>query len=163
VFGVLKGILIAIVLAVLLYFRRGWWARSAVLGRVNGLDGWHDVDTHPDAHELPDVVVLRWEAPLFFANARSFRDRVRRLVRDRRPAWVVVQCEAISDVDVTAAAMLEQLDLELNSAGIHMAFAELRSRLQTLIRNYGLFETLDRDHFYPTLDAAIKAIREAQG
>ena len=109
----------------------------------------------------PGVVVLRWEAPLFFANARSFRDRVRPLVRERRPAWVVVQCEAITDVDVTAAAMLEQLDRELNAAGVHMAFAELRSRLQTLIRDYGLFETLDRDHFYPTLDAAIEAIESS--
>jgi high affinity sulfate transporter 1 len=161
VFGVLKGILIAIVLAVLLFFRRGWWARSAVLGRMAGVQGWHDVGSHPDAQELPEVVVLRWEAPLFFANARSFRDRVRALVRDRRPAWVVVQCEAVTDVDVTAAAMLERLDLELNAARIHMAFAELRSRLQTLVREYGLLETLDRDHFYPTLDAAIEAIRAA--
>ena len=161
VFGVLKGILIAIVLAVLLFFRRGWWARSAVLGRVAGVEGWHDVGSHPDARELPGVVVLRWEAPLFFANARSFRDRVRTLVRERRPAWVVVQCEAVTDVDVTAAAMLERLDQELNAAGVHMAFAELRSRLQTLVRDYGLFETLDRDHFYPTLDAAIEAVRGA--
>ena len=108
-------------------------------------------------------MVFRWEAPLFFANAESFRDRVRKLVRDRQPAWVVVQCEAITDVDVTAAAMLEELDLELNTAGIHMAFAELRSRLQTLIRDYGLLETLDREHFYPTLDAAIAAVDTTPG
>lgn len=161
VFGVLQGILLAIVLAVLLFFRRSWWAHGAVLGRVKGLDGWHDVGAHPDAQVLAGVVVFRWEAPLFFANARSFRDRVRQLVSERRPAWVVVQCEAITDVDVTAAGMLEQLDRELNAAGVHMAFAELRSRLQTLIRDYGLFETLDRDHFYPTLDAAVEAIESS--
>ena len=132
-----------------------------MLGRVKGLDGWHDVGAHPDAQVLAGVVVFRWEAPLFFANARSFRDRVRQLVSERRPAWVVVQCEAITDVDVTAAGMLEQLDRELNAAGVHMAFAELRSRLQTLIRDYGLFETLDRDHFYPTLDAAVEAIESS--
>ena len=70
----------------------------------------------------------------------------------------MLQCEAITDIDVTAAEMLEQLDDELNAAGIHVAFAEMRDRLQDLALRYGLFETLDRDHFYPTLDAALAAI-----
>ena len=74
---------------------------------------------------------------------------------------MVVQCEAMTDVDVTAAKMLEQLDQELNAVGIHMAFAEMRTRLQDLVRRYGLFETLDRDRFYPTLEAAIIALGEA--
>ena len=104
--------------------------------------------------------MYRWEAPLFFANAGSFRQQIRKLVRDRQPRWVVLQCEAITDVDVTAAEMLEQLDNELNAAGVHMAFAELRSRLQELTLRYGLMETLDSEHFYPTLEAAIEDIRE---
>src|SRR5262249_38613736 len=100
----------------------------------------------------------RWEAPLFFANAGAFRDQVRSLVRERQPAWVVVQCEAITDVDVTAAAMLEQLDKELNAKGIHMAFAEMRRRLQEPTLDYGLMETLDRNHFSPTLETALAAV-----
>ena len=56
--------------------------------------------------------------------------------------------------------MLEQLDKELNAAGIHLAFAELRSRLQDRLLRYGLFETLDRDHFYPTLRSAATAVQE---
>ena len=158
VFGVLPGIVLAIILAVLLFFRRNWWPHGAVLGEVEGLDGWHDVATHEMARERPGVVVYRWEAPLFFANAGAFRRQVRRLVRERRPEWVVVQCEAITDIDVTAAGMLEQLDKELNAAGVHMAFVEMRSRLQTLVQQYGLFETLDREHFYPSLSAAFAAI-----
>lgn len=162
--GVLEGILVAVVLAILLFFKRSWWPHGAVLGQVDGVDGWHSIETHPGAREVPDVVVFRWEAPLFFANAGIFRREVRRLVAERRPAWVVLQCEAITDVDVTAAEMLEQLDLELNAAGIHVAFAELRGRLHDLIYRYGLFDTLDRDHFYPTLDAALAAIaREGRG
>ena len=102
--------------------------------------------------------MYRWEAPLFFANAGTFREQIRRLVSDRDPRWIVLQCEAITDVDVTAAEMLEQLDVELNAAGIHLAFVELRSRLQELVGRYGLFDTLDRDHFYPTIDAALDAI-----
>ncbi|MFA9270503.1 MAG: SulP family inorganic anion transporter, partial [Baekduiaceae bacterium] len=157
-FGVLEGIVVAVVLAILLFFRRNWWPHGAVLGKVDDLPGWHSVEANPGATEIPGVVVYRWEAPLIFANAGSFRQQIRHLVRDRRPEWVVLQCEAITDVDVTAAEMLEQLDRELNDAGVHMAFAEMRDRLQDLVLRYGLFETLDRDHFYPTLGTAIAAI-----
>jgi MFS superfamily sulfate permease-like transporter len=105
-------------------------------------------------------VVYRWEAPLFFANASYFRQQIRGLVRERKPAWIVLQCEAITDVDVTAAEMIEQLDRELNDAGIHLAFAELRSRLQDLILPPGLMATLDRDHFYPTIESALETTSE---
>jgi high affinity sulfate transporter 1 len=156
--GVLQGIVIAIFLAVLLFFRRNWWPHGAVLGRIDGIDGWHDVEGHDGVEEVPGVVIYRWEAPLFFANAGAFRRQIRHLVHERNPAWVVVQCEAITDVDVTSAGMLRQLDEELNAAGIHMAFVELRSRLQSLVQRYGLFETLDRDHFYPSVTSALAAI-----
>ena len=158
VLGVLPGIVIAIVLAVLLFFRRSWQPHGAVLGDVQDLGGWHNVERHPDAREIPGIVVYRWEAPLFFANAAAFRAQIRRVVAERSPSWVVVQCQAMTDVDVSAARMLEQLDRELNASGIHMAFVEMRSRLQDLVSRYGLFETLDRDRFYPTLEAAIAAV-----
>jgi high affinity sulfate transporter 1 len=161
VFGVLPGIVIAVVLAVLLFFRRSWQPHGAVLGQVESLEGWHSVERYPAAHQVPGIVVYRWEAPLFFANCAAFRTQIRHIVADRRPSWVVVQCEAMTDVDVSAARMLEQLDRELNATGIHMAFVEMRSRLQDLVRRYGLFETLDRDRFYPTLEAAIAAVGEA--
>ena len=158
--GVLQGIVIAIILSVLLFFRRSWWPNGAVLGEVEGLDGWHSVDVYADAREHADIVVYRWEAPLFFANAGAFRRQIRDLVRIRAPQWVVVQCEAVTDVDLTAAAMLEQLDKELNAEGVHMAFVELRSRLQDLVQRYGLLETLDRDHFYASVEGALEAIRQ---
>jgi high affinity sulfate transporter 1 len=158
--GVLQGIVVAIALAVLMFFRRNWWPYGAVLGRVDGLEGWHDLEQYAAAQQQPGVVIYRWEAPLFFANAGAFRRQIRHLVRDRKPQWVVVQCEAITDVDVTAAGMLEQLDKELNAAGVQVAFVEMRSRLQELVQQYGLFETLDRDHFYPSVGAALDAILE---
>jgi high affinity sulfate transporter 1 len=161
--GVIEGIGLAVALAVIMFFRRSWWPNGAVLGHIDGIDGWHSIGDHPGAAELPGIVVYRWEAPLFFANASAFREQIRRLVRERQPDWVVIQCEAITDVDVTAAEILEQLDNELNAAGIHMAFAEMRQRLQELTLRYGLFETLDRDHFYPTLDAALRAISTEDG
>jgi high affinity sulfate transporter 1 len=160
IFGVLQGILIAIVLAVLLFFRRSWWPHGAVLGQVAGIEGWHSIDQHPDAVEHDGTVVYRWEAALFFANAGEFRRQLRHLAHQRHPTWIVLQCEAITDVDVTAAEMLERLDVELNADGIHLAFVELRDRLQTLLLDYGLLDVLDQQHFYPTLDEAFEAIAE---
>jgi high affinity sulfate transporter 1 len=160
VLGVLPGIVVAIALAVLLFFRRSWQPHGAVLGEVRDLEGWHNVTRYTDAHERPGIVIYRWEAPLFFANCSAFRSEIRRIAGERDPSWVLIQCEAMTDVDVSAAKMLEQLDHELNAKGIHMAFAEMRTRLQDLVRRYGLFEALDRDRFYPTLEAAIVALEE---
>jgi high affinity sulfate transporter 1 len=156
--GVLQGIVVAVFLAVLMFFRRNWWPHGAVLGQAPDGSGWHDVDQHDGARETPGVLVYRWEAPLFFANAGAFRQQIRKLVRERAPSWVIVQCEAITDIDVTAAEMIEQLDVELNRTGVHMAFVEMRTRLQQLVEQYGLFETLDRGHFYPTIEAALETI-----
>jgi MFS superfamily sulfate permease-like transporter len=161
--GVLQGILIAVALSILLFFRRSWWPHGEVLGRVPHLDGWHNTGRFPDAEEVEGVVVYRWEAPLFFANAGIFREQVRRLVRHRHPRWVVLQCEAVTDVDVTAADMLERLDKELNDGGVNIAFVELRGRLEDLLHRYGLFATLDRTHIFPSIDTALTAIRDEAG
>jgi MFS superfamily sulfate permease-like transporter len=156
--GVLQGILIAVALSILLFFRRNWWPHGEVLGRVPQLGGWHNVGRYPDAELTDGVVILRWEAPLFFANAGIFRELVRELVRTEHPRWIVLQCEAITDVDVTAADMLEHLDLELNEDGVNLAFVELRGRLQDLLHRYGLFATLDRTHVFPSIETALAAI-----
>jgi MFS superfamily sulfate permease-like transporter len=87
-----------------------------------------------------------------------FAEQVRQLVDEREPNWVVLQCEAITDIDVTAAGMLEQLDNELNGRGVHMAFVELRTRLRQLVSDYGLHETLDREHFYGSIEEALADI-----
>ena len=113
--------------------------------------------------EDPGIVVFRWEAPLFFANAGIFSQQVRELVHERRPTWVVLQCEAVTDIDVTAAAMLERLDNELNTRGVHLAFVELRSRLHDLVRDYGLHKTLDADHFYDSIEDALDDIASTRG
>jgi MFS superfamily sulfate permease-like transporter len=156
--GVLQGIIVAIVLIVVLFFHRGWRPHGAVLGYVPGLGGWHSISKYPEATELPGVVVFRWEAPLFFANSGQFRSQVRKLVRERNPSWIVLQCEAITDIDVTAAEVLKVLDEELNDRGVHLAFVELRDRLQDLVRRYGLHTTLDQEHIYPNIAQALDEI-----
>jgi high affinity sulfate transporter 1 len=160
--GVLEGILVAVVLSILMFFKRSWWPHGEVLGELPGTAGWHATNGSPTAVQRPDVLVFRWEAPLFFANAGMFRQQVRELVRKNDPQWVVLQCEAITDIDVTAAGVLRQLDLELNEQGVHVAFVELRTRLQDLVYRYGLFDTLDRDHFYGSIEEALAEIDAEQ-
>jgi high affinity sulfate transporter 1 len=161
--GVLEGILVAVVLSILLFFQRNWWPHGEVLGRIAGRDGWHSDSQGDGLVEHPGVVIFRWEAPLFFANSGMFAEQVRQLVDERRPNWVILQCEAMTDIDVTAAGMLERLDNEMNARGVHLAFVELRTRLRDLVSDYGLHETLDRDHFYGSIEEALADIDRSPG
>ena len=161
--GVLEGIVVAVVLSILLFFQQNWWPHGEVLGRVPGREGWHSKPDGGGFAEHPGVVVFRWEAPLFFANSGIFASQVRELVQERRPGWVVLQCEAITDIDVTAAGMLERLDNELNAKGVHLAFVELRTRLRDLVHDYGLLHTLDREHFYASIGEALTDIESTLG
>ncbi|SOD86642.1 SulP family inorganic anion transporter [Streptomyces sp. Ag109_G2-15] len=162
--GVLPGIAIAVALSVLNVFRRAWWPYDTVLGRVPGLEGYHDIRSYPGAQRLPGLVIYRFDAPLFFANARTFRDQIRRLAKgDPPPSWIVVAAEPMTDVDTTAADVLEDLDETLNAAHVHLVFAELKDPVRRKIERYGLTRTLDPDHFFPTVEAAVAAYRLRTG
>jgi high affinity sulfate transporter 1 len=162
-FGVLDGILLAIGLSILLFFRSNWWPHGTVLA-LRADHSWHAVDDIDAGTELPGIVVFRWEAPLFFANSGIFRRQVWSLVKKQHARWVILQCEAITDIDVTAADMLEQLDNDLDAVGVHIAFAELRARLHRQVARYGLLDkTLDREHFYDSIDAAVADITRPTG
>ena len=148
--GVLQGIVIAVALSAVYVFKRAWAPYSAVLGKSPGVRGYHDVLRDPDAEQIPGLLIVRWSAPLFFANANQFRDRIRDLLKplDPPPAWVLVVAEPITDIDTTAGRMLADLDAELNAGGTHLAFAELQSAVRDSIVRYGLLETIDEGHLY---------------
>jgi high affinity sulfate transporter 1 len=158
--GVLPGIAIAVALSIGNVFRRAWWPYQAILGRVPGVAGYHDVRSYPEAERLPGCVIFRFDSPLLFANARTFRERIRSLARSEpSPAWIVVAAEPITDVDTTAADMLEDLDEALNAQGISLVFAEMKDPVRRKIDRYGLTRTIDPAHFFPTLGDAIAAFR----
>src|SRR3954468_13232331 len=159
--GVLQGIVIAVVLSVLYIFKRVWAPYSAVLGKPPETPGYHDIRRYPDAAQEPGLLILRWSAPLFFAKANQFRDRVRELVKtpDPPPAWVLVAAEPITDIDTTAGAMLADLDLELNASGIHLAFAEFQSDVRDMIARYGLLDVIEEGHIYRSVSEAVDAYR----
>jgi high affinity sulfate transporter 1 len=162
--GVLPGIAIAVALSVLNVFRRAWWPYETVLGRVPGLEGYHDIRSHPEAERLPGLVIYRFDAPLFFANAKTFRDEVRRLTAaSPPPRWIVVAAEPMTDVDTTAADVLNDLDVALNARHVHLVFAELKDPVRRKIERYGLTRTIDPGHFYPTVETAVAAFRRHTG
>jgi high affinity sulfate transporter 1 len=158
--GVLPGIAIAVGLSILNVFRRAWWPYDTTLGRVEGLAGFHDIRSYPDAQRLPGLVIYRFDAPLFFANAKTFRNEVQRLARtEPKPTWIVIAAEPMTDVDTTASDVLEDLDEELNRDGISLVFAELKDPVRRKIERYGITRTIDTRHFYPTIETAVAAFR----
>jgi high affinity sulfate transporter 1 len=162
--GVLPGIAIAVALSIGNVFRRAWWPHQTVLGRIPGVPGYRDVGSYPDAERLPGCVLFRFDAPLFFANARTFRDQIRRLAKTAPPPkWIVVAAEPITDVDTTAADMLEDLDEALNAKGISLVFADMKDPVREKIERYELTRTIDPAHFFPTVGAAVAAFQEQFG
>ena len=162
--GVLWGIAVAVGLSILNVFRRAWWPHYTTLGRVAGIAGHHDVELHPEAEQLPGLAILRFDAPLFFANARTFRDEVRRLAAvTPPPRWILIAAEPITDVDTTAADMLLELDTDLNAAGTSLVFAELKEPVRAKLERYELIGPLDPYHFFPTLEGAVDAFRRESG
>jgi len=157
--GVIPGIGLAIALAVIEFLWDGWRPYHAVLGRVNGLRGYHDVKYHPDARRIPGLVLFRWDAPLFFANAELFHQRLLEAVAQsptpvRR---IIVAAEPVTSIDVTSADMLDELDQQLRTSEIELRFAEMKSPVQDKLRRFELFERFAKPNFYPTLGAAIDA------
>jgi high affinity sulfate transporter 1 len=162
--GVLGGIAVAVALSILNVFRRAWWPYETTLGRVAEMAGYHDRQLHPDAEVLPGLVIFRFDAPLFFANVRAFREQIRRFAAaDPPPHWIVIAAEPITDVDTTAADTLEDLDEELNAKGINLVFAELKEPVREKLERYELIGPLNPRHFFATIDEAIAAFREKSG
>jgi len=162
--GVLPGIGLAVALSILDVFRRAWRPYQAVLGRVPDLAGYHDTRVYPHGDMLPGLVIFRFDSPLFFANANTFRDSILALAdADPSPQWIVVAAEPITDIDTTAADMLEDLDIKLNAKGVSLIFAEMKSPVRTRVERYELTGTIDPEHFYPTISEAVRAYQRHTG
>ena len=162
VFGVIPGIGIAIVIAVIEFLWDGWRPHYAVLGRVDGVRGYHDTKRYPAARRVPGLVLFRWDAPLFFANAELFHQRVLEAIAEsptpvRR---IIVTAEPVTSVDVTSADMLAELDHALTKSGIELRFAEMKDPVKDKLKRFELFERFGAANFYPTIGSAVDAYLE---
>lgn len=163
VLGAIEGIVLAIVVAVIEFLWNAWRPYFAVLGRVDGIKGYHDLTRHPQARLIPGLVLFRWDAPLFFANAELFREHVLDAVAaSPTPVrWLVVSAEPVTSVDVTAADMLEELYARLHACGIELCFAEMKGPVKDKLKRFGLFARLGEQRFFPTLGQAVSGYRKA--
>lgn len=163
VLGAIPGIGLAIVIAVIEFLWDGWRPYSAVLGRAEGVKGYHDITRYPDARQIPGLVLFRWDAPLFFANAELFHNRVLGAVATSPTPvrWLVVAAEPVTSVDVTSADMLAELDETLQAAGIELCFAEMKDPVKDKLKRFGLFARLGEETFFPTVGVAVSSYLKA--
>jgi len=159
VFGAIPGICIAVAISVIEFLWDGWRPHHAVLGRVEGVRGYHDVTRYPNARRIPGLVLLRWDAPLFFANAEQFQNQVLTAL-DQSPTPVqrlVIAASPVTSIDITSADMLAELDKVLEQRGVELQFAEMKDPVKDKMKQFELFEGLGESAFHPTLGAAVDA------
>jgi len=162
--GAIPGIALAIVIAVIEFLWDGWRPHSAVLGHVDGVEGYHDITRYPDATLIPGLLLFRWDAPLFFANAELFSERVQAAIA-AAPGPVrccVVAAEPVTSVDVTAADVVAELDDTLRAAGTELCFAEMKDPVKDKLKRFGLFSRLGAEGFFATIDEAVAAYRSGR-
>ena len=163
--GPMRGLGVAVALSVIDFLRRAWRPHSAVLGRIINRKGYHDLARHPDAVLAPGLVLFRFDAPLFFANADHFAQEIRAAIDDRPEPirWAVLAAEPITDIDTTAAEMLGSLLDELDSRSVTLVVAEMKGRVKDRLRLYGLADRIGEQYLYPTIGSAMKAYYGAVG
>ncbi|MER7072837.1 SulP family inorganic anion transporter [Terrabacter sp. NPDC000476] len=163
-FGVLPGIGAAIALSVLDLLRRIVHPHDGVLGYVPDVAGMHDIDDHPDAVQVPGLVVYRYDSPLFFANADDFAKRALAVVdaasTHERVEWFLLNAEANTEVDLTAVDALETLRGTLERRGIVVAMARVKEDLRRSLEAGGLVERIGPGRIFPTLPTAVAAYAE---
>ena len=158
VLGAIPGIGLAVAIAIIEFLWDGWRPHSAVLGRADGVKGYHDITRYPDARQIPGLVLFRWDAPLFFANAELFKERVLEAAASSHPVhWLVVAAEPVTSVDVTAADSIAELDKALQEADIELCFAELKDPVKDKLKRFGLFAQIGESYFFPTIGAAVSS------
>jgi high affinity sulfate transporter 1 len=162
VFGVITGIGIAIIVAVLEFLWDGWRPHHAVLGRVEGIRGYHDMKRYPDARRVPGLVLFRWGAPLFFANAELFYECVLAAIKESPTPVkrIIITAEPVTDIDVTSADMLAELVHALAESGVELRVAELKDPVKDQLKRFELFDRFGAANFYPTIGSAVDAYLE---
>ena len=163
--GVLEGVLVAIGLSFVAVVARAWQPYRTELVQVADRPGFHDIARHPGGRRIPGLVLVRFDAPLFFANGGIFDDYVRSVVAaaDERVDWVIVAAEPVTGIDTTAVDELIDLDTYLASKGIRLVFAEMKGPMKDRLIRFGLGDRFGPDRFHPTIEAAVDAFRGRDG
>ncbi|MGW5337525.1 SulP family inorganic anion transporter [Rhodococcus pyridinivorans] len=159
--GVLRGVLVAIALSLAVVIVRAWQPHRTELVELENIAGYHDRERHPEGHRIPGLVLVRFDAPLFFANGVILTKFVRELVRERedRIEWVVLAAEPITDLDISAVEEIERLDDYLAHRGIRLAFAAMKGPVKDKLHRMQSGNRFGADRFHPTVRTAVVAFR----
>jgi MFS superfamily sulfate permease-like transporter len=162
VFGVIPGIGIAILIAVIEFLWDGWRPHYAILGRVDGIRGYHDIKRYPHARLVPGLMLFRWDAPLFFANSELFNQKVKEAIKGSTQPLkrILITAEPVTSIDVTSADMLVELEQNLRDSGIELRFAEMKDPVKDKLKRFEIMDTFGANNFYPTIGAAVDAYLE---
>lgn len=157
--GVLQGIIVAIGLSFVAVVARAWQPYRTELVQAPDRPGYHDVERHPAGQRIAGLVLVRFDAPLFFANGQIFDEYVRSVVADAPSPteWVIIAAEPITDLDTTAVDELVDLDNYLAGKAIELKFAEMKGPIKDKLIRFGVGDRFDGTHFYPTIEAAVDA------
>jgi MFS superfamily sulfate permease-like transporter len=166
--GVLPGIVIAVIASLLALIRRAYRPRIAVLGHAAGEASadenyrFRSIERHPEYRTFPGIVLFRFSNELFFANASYFRDETLRLVAESDPParTVLVDASAITHVDTTGLAMLEDLIDRLDAGGVTLEFARTTTDLREILERAGIEDRIGAAAFHPSVHAAVQAFLE---
>ncbi|MDV6295871.1 SulP family inorganic anion transporter [Rhodococcus aetherivorans] len=160
--GVLQGILVAIGLSFVAVVVRVWQPYRTELVALPDRDGFHDITRHPEGRRIPGLVLVRFDAPLFFANGEMFDSYVRSLVNDSASPveWVVVAAEPIIGLDTTAVDEVVDLDRYLESQHVRLVFAEMKGPVKDRLVRFGVGDRFDTSRFHPTIEAAVSAFEQ---
>jgi high affinity sulfate transporter 1 len=163
--GVLQGIIVAIGLSLMAFVRRAWNPYRTELVSIDGVPGYHDLSRHSEGDRIPGLVIARFDAPLFFANGSVFDTFIRALVTEApQPVrWVIVAAEPITGIDTTAIDDLVELDDYLDRLGISLVFAEMKGPIKDRLVRFGVGSRFGPEHFFPTVNNAVKAYRGTLG
>ena len=158
--GILQGVALGVVLALVVLIRRVSRPETAVLGRLPGTDTYRDIRVHPEAETLPGLVIFRFDGPIIFANVGSFAGEVRRLVAEASEPVraILVPAHQINDIDSTGADQIGKLAGELEAKGIITAFAEVKSALREAMQRSGLEERIGANHFYASIEEGVEEL-----
>jgi len=158
VVGILEGIAIAVVLSLANFIRKALRPHSTELGKIEGVPGYHDRDRHPEAAVVPGLLIIRFDAPLFFANAPRFGRRLQELMQSaERPIdTVLVVGNAITDIDTTGAEILGDILDNLDAKGVGIAFAGVKGHVKDHLQSYGIYDRIGDEHFHPNTISAVR-------
>ncbi|MGZ3611308.1 MAG: SulP family inorganic anion transporter, partial [Ktedonobacteraceae bacterium] len=164
VVGVLGGIILAVILSLLLIIQKLMRPNDAVLGAIEGIDGFHAIDQHENSETIPGLIVYRFDAPLFFANANYFVKHARQLIAEAETPveWFLVDAERIFDMDITAADVFRTLLDEFEREQIVLAIARASQPVYQMLERTGLADRIGTNHFFPTVRTGVQAFIECE-